>query len=68
MWITTAQAAKETGYTVSYIRRLARQGRIKAQRTGSERRGEWYIDLASLRAFKAEMDAAGTSKHGRRDE
>jgi excisionase family DNA binding protein len=67
-WITVDQACTEIGYTASYIRRLAREGRIEAQHYGSEQRGMWLINPESLRTFKAKMDAAGASKHGQRRE
>ncbi|MDW8069092.1 MAG: helix-turn-helix domain-containing protein [Anaerolineae bacterium] len=58
-WISTTEAADLTGYTVVYIRYLARSERIEAVKTGRD----WLINRASLLAYKARMDALGTQKH-----
>ena len=46
-WITTTQAAKETGYNIEQIRRLARSGKISTKKWGRE----WMVDLNSLLAY-----------------
>ena len=46
-WITTKQATEVTGYTPEHIRRLASQGKVKAQRWGRD----WQIDRDSLLAY-----------------
>ena len=43
-WLTSREAAQETGYNVEHIRRLVRTGRLKAQKLGRD----WVIDRASL--------------------
>jgi len=58
-WITAAEAAALTGYTVPHIRRLARQGRIEAQKVGRD----WLIGRESLLAYKRQMEALGSQKH-----
>lgn len=58
-WITTAEAANLTGYTVVYVRCLARKRQIEAIKTGRV----WLILRASLLAYKARMDTLGPQKH-----
>ncbi len=36
-WITTAEAAELTGYSVKHLRRLIRRGRAKARKPGDKR-------------------------------
>ena len=43
-WITTASAAKLSGFHVEYIRRLVRSGQIHAKKWGRE----WMVDRNSL--------------------
>lgn len=35
-WITTKEAAEFTGYDCAHIRRLAREGRIEAEKVGRD--------------------------------
>jgi excisionase family DNA binding protein len=68
-WITTKEAANMTGYTTVYVRRLAREGRVDAQKAGRD----WLLKRQSLLEYKARMDRLGPSKHspwrkGRREE
>ena len=58
-WVNIREAAQETGYSAVYVRLLARQGRIEAQKVGRD----WLINRASLLAFKAKMDRLGEQKH-----
>ena len=58
-WVTTKQAAAETGYTSAHLRRLAIQGAIPATRVGRE----WLVNLPALRAHQARMAALGNAKH-----
>ena len=60
--VTPQQAAEAVGYSQQYVCRLASQGRIAGRKVGSL----WLIDLDSLRAHKAQADADGTAKFGRR--
>jgi excisionase family DNA binding protein len=58
-WITTMEAANLTGYTIVYIRCLARIRRVEAVKTGRD----WLILRSSLLAYKARMDVLGPQKH-----
>jgi hypothetical protein len=58
-WITTAEAVELTDYVVEYIRCLVRKGRIYALKRGRD----WWVDLESLLAYKAQMDALGNQRH-----
>jgi excisionase family DNA binding protein len=53
------EAANLTGYTIVYIRRLARIRRVEAVKTGRD----WLILRSSLLAYKARMDVLGPQKH-----
>lgn len=55
--LTVAQAARLTGASESYLRRLARRGDVTATRTGG--RGEWILDGGSLAAWAADRNEAG---------
>jgi excisionase family DNA binding protein len=58
-WVTTQQAAELSGYTVVYVRRLIKRGRVEAIKTGRD----WLINHSSLLAYKARMDVLGPQKH-----
>jgi len=58
-WVTTRQAAELSGYTVVYIRRLIKRGRVEAIKTGRD----WLINHSSLLSYKARMDTLGPQKH-----
>jgi len=58
-WITTKEAAELTGYSVDYLRRIMRKGRVEARKWVNT----WMINKASLLAYKREMDCLGRSKH-----
>jgi excisionase family DNA binding protein len=47
-WITVAEAAEQSGYSVSTIHWLIKQGRIKRWRPGHE----WFTTLASVMEHK----------------
>ncbi|HUV88171.1 MAG TPA: helix-turn-helix domain-containing protein [Anaerolineae bacterium] len=59
-WITVEEAQVLAGYSVAYLRRLARRGRIEAQKVGGDL---WLIHRDGLLAYRSEMDALGTGKH-----
>lgn len=46
-WITTAEAAALTGYTIVHVRRLVTAGKVKGQRFGQI----WQVDRRSLLAY-----------------
>lgn len=58
-WVSTREAAKLTGYTADYVRQLIKREHITAQKVGRD----WLVNLASLLAYKREMDRLGTTKH-----
>lgn len=58
-WLTTKGAAELSGYSVKYLRRLARQGRIEARKIGRD----WLVSRDSLLAYKRRMDNLGPQKH-----
>ena len=60
-WVTTGQAVEQglTGYTRSYLRRLAKRGTVKARKVGRD----WLIESESLLAYKRKMDTLGQRKH-----
>ena len=64
-WITTAGAARLSGYNAAYLRELIRTGKVKAQKWGRD----WQVSRASLLAYMraAEKSAdkrRGAKKHG----
>jgi excisionase family DNA binding protein len=58
-WITTDEAAALAGYVVEYVRCLAREGRIHAEKRGRD----WWVDRDDLLRYKAQMDRLGEQKH-----
>ena len=48
MWITTYEAGKQTGFSESHLRGLAKKGFVKARK----REGRWYFDSEVLLAYK----------------
>ena len=57
--INTTEGAELTGFSVDYVRRLARRGDIEARKVGRD----WLIERASLLAHKVRMDRLGPEKH-----
>lgn len=58
-WITTAQAVELSGYSIQYVRRLIREGKVKARKFGPV----WQVNRASLLAY---VKAAAVSDDKRR--
>lgn len=58
-WITVDEAAEASGYHPEYIRRLARKGRIGAEKKGRD----WWIDRDKFRSYLAAVESLGTKKH-----
>lgn len=58
-WITTVEAAELTGYSVQYIRRLIKKGRV----SGKKWARDWLVKKASLLAYQETMRQLGSSKH-----
>lgn len=63
-FITVEAAVDLSGFSAYYVRELARDGLIEAQKWGRT----WMIDRASLLAHKARMNALGTQKHAQKVE
>jgi excisionase family DNA binding protein len=60
-WITVREASELSGYNAEYIRRIMRQGKIKAEKLHGVR--EWLIDKKTLQAYVKAMKSLGTEKH-----
>ncbi len=58
-WITIEEAETFTEYSSAYLRRLAKQGRIKANKVGRD----WVFHRRNLLAYKNRMDQLGAEKH-----
>jgi excisionase family DNA binding protein len=58
-WLTTAEAAELTGYSVQYIRRLIGKGRVVAKKWGRD----WFLNKASLLAYQKEMEQLGPTRY-----
>jgi len=58
-WVDTTSAGEIVSYTSVHVRILARSGHIEARKVGRD----WFVNLSSLVAYKAEMDRLGTAKH-----
>lgn len=58
-WIDIRQASEISGYNSDYLRRVMRQGKIKAQKRGTM----WWIDRDSLQAYVALMEALGEKRY-----
>ena len=58
-YVSVEEASQITGYSEQYIRRLLRQGKIKAEKKGSM----WWVEMESLEAYKREMDSLGPDKY-----
>jgi excisionase family DNA binding protein len=57
-YVSVDEAAEITGYASAYIRRLLREGKIRAAKKGSM----WWIELDSLEEYKRQMDLLGREK------
>lgn len=58
-WITTEEAAAVSGFHPEYIRRLAKAGKIGAEKKGRD----WWIDRDKLRSYLAAVEALGPKKY-----
>lgn len=64
-YISTAEAAEIAGYGETYIRRLVRQGKLKADKKG----GQYWVDRASLLTYVEMMKRLGSQRfNGRRQQ
>lgn len=53
--ISVTEAARHSGFTVGYIRRLLIEGRLKGEKVGSF----WVIDIQELERFLAQPRPTG---------
>ncbi len=57
-WITTAEGAQLTGYTVDYVRHLVRTGSVKGQLWGRS----WMVSRAALVAHQRRAAKQGEKR------
>lgn len=57
-WLSTEEAVQLSGFHPEYIRRLAKAGKIGAEKKGRD----WWIDGDKLRAYLDAMEALGPKK------
>jgi excisionase family DNA binding protein len=62
-WITTAEAARLTGYSRKHIIRLAETGKVKGQRFGDV----WQIDRAALLRYVKAAEKLGMKRGPKRE-
>lgn len=58
-WMTSEEAAEASGYALTHIRHLAREGKIGAQRKGRD----WWIDRDKLMQYVDAMNELGNRRH-----
>jgi len=58
-WITTREAAEVSGYSLQYVWRLIRQGKIHADKRGGR---DYWVDSASLVAYTDAMTNLGNKR------
>jgi excisionase family DNA binding protein len=58
-WLTVKAAQAATGYTKTYLRRLAASGRIRAQKVTRD----WLLNEASLQDYIDEMQRLGRQRY-----
>jgi excisionase family DNA binding protein len=58
-WIGSQEAAKLTGYTIRYLCKLARDGRLRATKLGRD----WLFERESLLKWREQMNKLGVKKH-----
>ena len=58
-WVSTQEAARQTGYSVAYLRQLARRGGLPSARVGRD----WFVNLEAALEHRRTMDALGSAKH-----
>lgn len=61
-WITTAEAARLSGYHLVHLRRLIRAGAIRAQKFGPT----WQVDRSSLLTYVRAAEKAEDKRRGAR--
>lgn len=61
-YITIEEAMQRSGYTGQYLRRMAREGKLRALKWGSM----WMIHLASLQEYMQRAGSMGDGRYGPR--
>lgn len=61
-WITTQEAAEQSGYAIEYLQRLARNGKIGAEKKGRD----WWIDRDVFRNYIETMLSSEDGRAGPR--
>jgi excisionase family DNA binding protein len=59
-WISSEEAATMSGYHVEHIRRLIRQGKVRAEKKGHD----WWIDRTDLAAYLENKKESGDNRWG----
>lgn len=59
-WITTEEAATLSGYHPEHVRRLARQGKIGAEKRAGH---DWWIDRDRFKLYLDAMNDLGAKRH-----
>ena len=59
-FITTEEAARESGYTCLYIRHLLRQGKLRRRKFARS----WLVERASVRKWRAAPGPWGQRRGG----
>ncbi len=60
-WITTAEAARISGYTLYHLRYLINEGKVTGKKWGRE----WQVDKVSLLGYIRKVERLG-AKRGRK--
>jgi len=59
-WLTTTEAAELSGYSVQYIQRLMRSGRVNARKFGPT----WQISQESFAKYQEASEKSDDKRHG----
>ena len=62
-WITTNEAAELTGYHINHIRRVIRQGSVKARKFGPI----WQVSRSSLLYYSEHAEDSDDKRWGPKD-
>jgi excisionase family DNA binding protein len=60
MWITTDEAAEQSGYTKDWISRMAKIASFKAEKKG----GRWWIDREDFMQWVREQRGTQNGRYG----
>ncbi len=62
-WLTTAEAAEQSGYHVIYLRQLIRDGAVQARKFGPL----WQVNKQSLLEYIEAAKQSGDKRRGPKD-